>query len=591
MAKIKVFALGGLDERGKNLYVVEVNEKIFVFDAGIRLPEREILGIDIIIPDYTYLKENKQRIKGIFISKPADDAFGALPYILKDFNKDKSNHKVPIFASKLTDFMIRQKLERFRFINQNEICIKTIEPNEKINFDNINVETFKTTTSIPGSLGFVLTINNPEEKKQLVERIVYTGDYIFDGEYRNDFATDIPHLASVAKNEVLLLISEASCAIRKNFTAPNHKIQRIIEPILKEAPGRIIVACYDQDLYRVSEVLDAIQETDAKRKVAVYGVTLYDILLKVNDLNAFNINKSQLINLAQTVGIKDTVIIVTGTGERLFLKMNKIAVGNDDYLKLEPQDTVILATPPIPGNELAHASLLDELARTDVKVISISEKQVWSLNASYEDIKLMVNIIQPKYFLPVKGLYKDFVAAQQAAISAGVLDNNALIHDNGEVITFENGKLIDNFVKTTFNRPSLISDKNFHTIKSTPNLIKTGDVYVDGIGVGDIGAIVINERKQLQRDGVLITGVTINRKTKEIISLIDAQMRGVIYLTNNEGMLKNLQKIIINVIEKYKVSNAFSINEVKNKMRNDLQDYIKKETGKLPMILTVINEI
>lgn len=591
MAKIKVFALGGLDERGKNLYVVEVNEKIFVFDAGIRLPEREILGIDIIIPDYTYLKENKQRIKGIFISKPADDAFGALPYILKDFNKDKSNHKVPIFASKLTDFMIRQKLERFRFINQNEICIKTIEPNEKINFDNINVETFKTTTSIPGSLGFVLTINNPEEKKPLTERIVYTGDYIFDGECRNDFATDIPHLASVAKNEVLLLISEASCAIRKNFTAPNHKIQRIIEPILKEAPGRIIVACYDQDLYRVSEVLDAIQETDAKRKVAVYGVTLYDILLKVNDLNAFNINKSQLINLAQTVGIKDTVIIVTGTGERLFLKMNKIAVGNDDYLKLEPQDTVILATPPIPGNELAHASLLDELARTDVKVISISEKQVWSLNASYEDIKLMVNIIQPKYFLPVKGLYKDFVAAQQAAISAGVLDNNALIHDNGEVITFENGKLIDNFVKPTFNRPSLISDKNFHTIKSTPNLIKTGDVYVDGIGVGDIGAIVINERKQLQRDGVLITGVTINRKTKEIISLIDAQMRGVIYLTNNEGMLKNLQKIIINVIEKYKVSNAFSINEVKNKMRNDLQDYIKKETGKLPMILTVINEI
>ncbi|WP_308149872.1 ribonuclease J [Spiroplasma sp. AdecLV25b] len=590
MAKIKVFALGGLDERGKNLYVVEVNEKIFVFDAGIRLPEREILGIDIIIPDYTYLKENKQRVQGIFISKPSDDAFGALPYILKDFNKDKTNHKVPIFASKLTDFMIRQKLERFRFINQNEISIKSIQPNEKMNFGNVSVETFKTTTSIPGSLGFVLTVNN-EEKNQPAERIVYTGDYIFDGEYRNDFATDIPHLASVAKKDVLLLISEASCAVRKNFTAPNHKIQKIIEPVLKEAPGRVILACYDQDLYRVNEILNAIQETDSKRKIAVYGVTLYDILLKVNDLNAFNINKSQLINLAQTVGMKDTVIIVTGSGERLFLKMNKIAVGNDDYLKLEPQDTVILATPPIPGNELAHASLLDELARTDVKVISISEKQVWSLNASYEDIKLMVNIIQPKYFLPVKGLYKDFVAAQQAAISAGVLNNNALIHDNGKVITFENGKLVDNFVKSTFNRASSIGDKSFNTIKSTENLIKTGDVYVDGIGVGDIGAIVINERKQLQRDGVLITGVTIDRKTKEIISLIDAQMRGVIYLTNNEGMLKNIQKIIINVIEKYKASNAFSINEVKNKMRNDLQDYIKKETGKLPMILTVINEI
>lgn len=202
----------------------------------------------------------------------------------------------------------------------------------------------------------------------------------------------------------------------------------------------------------------------------------------------------------------------------------------------------------------------------------------------------MVNIIEPKYFLPVKGLYKDFVAAQAAAIDAGVLHNNALIHDNGEVITFENGKLIDNFVKQYVARPSRFNDKNA-TNKTTDNLIKTGDVYVDGIGVGDIGSIVISERKQLQRDGILITGVTINRKTKEIISLIDAQMRGVVYLTNNEEMLKKLQNIIINVIEKYKTNNAFSLSEVKTKMKNDLQDYIKKETGKLPMILTVVNEI
>lgn len=590
MAKIKVFALGGLDERGKNLYVVEVNDKIFVFDAGIRLPEREILGIDIIIPDYTYLKENKQRIQGIFISKPSDDAFGALPYVLKDFNKIKPEYKVPIFTSKLTDFMIKQKLERFRFINQNEILIKTIEPGQKVSFDNIFIKTFKTTTSIPGSLGFVLTVNNGENNK-LNETIVYTGDYIFDGEHRNDFTTDIQHLASVSKNEVLLLISEATCATRKSFTAPKHKIQTIIEPVLKEAPGRVILACYDQDLYRVSEILNAIKETDSKRKIAVYGATLYDILLKVNDLNAFNIDKSQIINLAQTIGTKDTVIIVTGSGERLFTRMNKIAIGNDDYLKLEPKDTIILATPPIPGNELAHAALLDDLARTDVQVVNISEKQAWSLNASYEDIKLMVNIIEPKYFLPVKGLYKDFVAAQAAAIDAGVLHNNALIHDNGEVITFENGKLVDNFVKpvnaTRFLR---FSDKNT-TTKTTDNLIKTGDVYVDGIGVGDIGSIVISERKQLQRDGILITGVTINRKTKEIVSLIDAQMRGVVYLTNNEEMLKKLQNIIINVIEKYKTNTAFSLSEVKTKMKSDLQDYIKKETGKIPMILTVVNEI
>jgi len=588
MAKIKVFALGGLDERGKNLYVIEVDDKIFVFDAGIRLPEREMLGIDIIIPDYSYLKENKERIQGIFISKPSDDTFGALPYILKDFNKDKSGHKVPIYASKLTEFMIRQKLSRFRFINQNEIDIRIIDPNKQINFANVGLETFKTTTASPGSLSFVLTVY--DQKEQAQETIVYTGEYIFDCQQHYDFTTHMQNLAKVCSNKkVLLLISEAGCANRRGYTAPNHKIQHIIEPVLKEAPGRIIFACYDQDLYRISEILNAILETDSKRKIAVYGPTLYNILLKANELRSFNINKEQIINLEKTVGNKDTVIIVTGSGERLFTRMNKIVVGGDHDLKIEAHDTVILATPPIPGNELAHAALLDDLAKTDAKVVSISEKQAWSLNASYEDIKLMTNILEPKYFLPVKGLYKDFVAAQGAAIDAGVNHNNALIRDNGEIIIFENGKLVDNL---TINRN--YKNNEYHNnsfAKNSANFIKTCDILVDGIGIGDIGAIVINERKQLMRDGILITGVTINRKTKEIISLIDAQMRGVVYLTNIEEMLKSLQNIIINVIEKYKKNNIFSISEVKNKMRNDLQDFIKKETGKSPMILPVINEI
>lgn len=608
MAKIKFVALGGLDERGKNLYLIEINNNIFVFDVGLKFPEREMLGIDVIIPDFTYLKENRNRIKGIFISKPSDDNFGALPYLLRDLTKD-GKYKVNIYSSDLTKFMIEQKLKYFRFINPNNIKLNIVKTNERIYFNDINVfiDTFNTTSSIPGSLGFAINSRNKplkeNEKNYADETIFYLADYIFDGKENNDFTMNLNRIAKIRNtnknNQVLLLISEAFTALRKDFTAPNHKIQSLIEPIVKEAPGRIILACYDQDLFRINEIFQAMYETGSERKVAVHGRHLNEILhaiannndnknqekLNIKGFNfTFNGNeksksKIKIISLQEAAKSKDNVIIVTGSGERLFAMMSKIATNNDDELTLSEDDTVILATPPIPGNELAHAAVLDELARTDVKVISISEKQAWNLHASYEDIKLLTNMLEPKYFVPIKGLYKDFNAARNAAIEAGVLHNNALIQDNGEILSFNNGVLTDASYSTNLKS------------KTNPNLVTTGDVYVDGIGVGDIGAIVIEERRKLMSDGVLITGLTIDRKSKEIISLIDAQMRGVVYLTNNDTMLKNIQNIIIKIVEKAQKSNNFNTTEIKNRIKSELQDFLKKETGKIPMILPVINEI
>ncbi|MDQ7982811.1 MAG: ribonuclease J [Spiroplasma sp.] len=610
MAKIKFVALGGLDERGKNLYLIEINNNIFIFDVGLKFPEREMLGVDVIIPDFGYLKENRHRIKAIFISKPSDDSFGALPYLLKDLTKDQKT-KLAIYSSDLTKFMIEQKLKYFRFMNNN-IQLHVVNVNERIEFNDINVfiDAFNTTSSIPGSLGFAIhSRNHPlkaQQKNYADDTIFYLSDYILVGNENNDFTTKIDQIAKIRSvnkaNQVLLLISEGQTALRKDFTAPNHKIQNRLEPIIKEAPGRIILACYDQDLFRVNEIFQAMAEVSSTRKVAIHGRTLNEVLQaianpvtnksqpKIN-VKGFNVtfnandpdkNKIRIVPLQLATKIKDSVVVVTGSGERLFAKMNKIATNNDDELNLLPDDTVILATPPIPGNELAHAAVLDELARTDVKVISISDKQAWSLQASYEDIKLLTNMLEPKYFLPVKGLYKDLNGARNAAIDAGVLHNNALIQDNGEVVTFNNGVLSD----VSYN-----TGKNASRNKDNPNLITTGDVYVDGIGVGDIGAIVIEERRRLMSDGVLITGLTIDRKTKQITSLIDAQMRGVVYLTNNEEMLKKIQTIIINIVEKAQKSNNFSTIEIKNKIKNELQDFMKKETGKIPMILPVINEI
>ncbi|MCL6428570.1 Ribonuclease J2 [Spiroplasma sp. JKS002669] len=607
MAKIKFVALGGLDERGKNLYLIEINNNIFIFDVGLKFPEREMLGVDVIIPDFSYLRENRQRIKAIFISKPSDDNFGALPYLLRDLTKDGKT-KIAIYSSDLTKFMIEQKLKYFRLINSNNVQFKVINVNERVFFNDINVfvDAFNTTSSIPGSLGYAIhSRNHPLKANQenyADETIFYLSDYILVGNENNDFTTKMDQIAKIRAtnkaNQVLLLISEAQMALRKNFTAPNHKIQNLLEPIIKEAPGRIILACYDQDLFRINEIFQAMYETSSTRKVAVHGRTLSEVLqamalnndktqTKIN-LKGFNVtfnlndpdkNKIRIIPLQAATKSKDNVIIVTGSGERLFAKMNKIATNSDDELNLLPDDTVILATPPIPGNELAHAGVLDELARTDVKVISISEKQAWSLQASYEDIKLLTNMLEPKYFLPVKGLYKDLNSARNAAIEAGVIHNNALIQDNGEIVTFNNGVLSD------------VSHHNSNRNKDNPNVVNTGDIYVDGIGVGDIGAIVIEERRRLMSDGVLITGLTIDRKTKQITSLIDAQMRGVVYLVNNEAMLKNIQNIIINIVEKAQKSNNFSTIEIKNRIKIELQDFMKKETGKIPMILPVINEI
>lgn len=621
MAKVKFAALGGLDERGKNLYLLEINNNIFIFDAGLKLPEREMLGIDVIIPSFSYLKANKQRIKAIFISKPSDDVFGSLPYLLKDLLRDKNlNFKINIYGSSLTKFMIEQKLKRFRINNTTNFTLNAIKKDEKIYFEDckVFVESFDTLSSTPGSLGYAINIVNnlwtpvQKQKNQVLadETIIYTGDYIFDGKESNNFNFNISKIAKIRSNnknnKIMLLISEATTASRKSFTAPNHKIQGSIESVIKEATGRVILACYDQDLFRITEILQAIQDSGNNRSIAIYGNTLQEVLKfaadnnisqERNNVRNFNvtfkendlINKIKVISLNQTKGT-NSVVIVTGSGERLFTKMNKIASGNDDNLELLENDTIILATPPIPGNEVAHANVLDELARSDAKVISISEKQAWSLNASYEDIKLMVNILEPKYFLPVKGLYKDFNSARMAAIEAGVLHNNALIQDNGQILVFENGNLIENYITKNTNENNQKSSNVKH-VKTKINEIEVNDVFVDGIGVGDIGAVVVEERRKLMSDGVLIIGLTIDKKSKEIVSLIDAQMRGVVYLTNSDLMLKNIQGIVNNAIDKYKKSNNFNTNEIKNKIRNDLQDFVKKETGKMPMILPVINEI
>ncbi|AGM24766.1 ribonuclease J [Spiroplasma chrysopicola] len=555
MAKINFFALGGLDERGKNLYCVEVDQDIFIFDAGTKNPERGILGIDVVIPNFDYLKENKQRIKGIFISKPSDECSEAITYILKEL-------PLQVYGSDLTCSILNFHLQRFKVRGKEEL-FTPISAKQIIDFGQCQIEVFLTTTSMPNSFGFAL--HTPDGT------IIYTGDYMFDAKADTNFSTDLQHLQSiVAKQKILLFLSEATAASRQDYTAPNHKINIYVERAVKEAKGRIILACFDQDLHKISELFDLVRENNIS--AGIYGQTLLEALKVLRENKKMNLDGINLVPLHEAVSQEKSLIIVTGSGERLYSRLIKIAGGNDDILDIKETDMIILATPPTPGSELNHANVLDELARTVAKTIALSAKKVWTMNASFEDVKLMTSIIKPTYFIPVKGLYKDFVWAKTAAIEAGVNPENIFLCDNGENVEFVDGT----FAKKT-------------------NRIKTADLYVDGIGVGDIGAVVLNERKQLATDGVVIVGVSVDSKTKEIASLIDTQMRGVIYIQENNDIFKKMQKIITDIVEKHHgravAGEMYDINEVKNEIRSVLATFVKTETGKTPIILAIVNEI
>lgn len=566
MATIKVFALGGLDERGKNMYVVEVDNDIFIFDAGTKTPTREALGIDTVIPDFSYLKKNQNRIKGLFISKPSDDCFGAVAYLLKEVN-------IPVYSSKLGIFLVKQKLDSLKtWYSENQLI--EINAKDTILFNKNSIEVFNTTTCIPDSFGFSL--------KTVDGSIVYTGDYIFDSEKSTNFNTDMPHLYKISSEGVLLLLSDTGYANREEYTAPYHKLRKWIDALFKESTGKIIIVCNEQDLYKINEIFSLINENQKemsinnnKPEVIVIGRMLQLIINRFKDnikyLNTKNITFKDIKD------IKDnSIVFITGMGQRLYTRVHKIITGDEKFLQINNNDTVIFATSPLPGYELKHARVLDDLARTDARIISFSDKKVWDMNASFEDIKLMISIMKPKFFMPVKGLYKNFTYALNAAIDAGVLINNILIKDNGQPLVFVSGKLI----------PS----KNI--AKYSEQILKdiVSDIYVDGLGVGDIGAVVLKERKALSSDGVLIAGITLNKKTKKIISLVDIQMRGVIFIQEDEELISKMRVRVKEIIEEYQSSSEFDNTTVKNKIRSELQDLCNKETGKSPMVLAIINE-
>ncbi|PPE05770.1 ribonuclease J [Williamsoniiplasma lucivorax] len=556
MSDIRFFALGGQDERGKNLYVLEIDKDLYILDAGIKFPDKGILGVDVVIANFEYLKENKKRIKGLFLSNCSAYNIGSVVYLCKEM-------ELPIYCNEITSHVLKIKAQKMRLKNM-ENNLNVIKDKDILKIGKIKIDVFRTTSSTPQSFGYAF-----HTEKGIV---VYAGDYIIDGQEQSYFSTDFNHLSNIGEAGVLALISDAETASRNGFTVPNHTICNYIAAPFKEKKTRIAVGIFEEDIFKVGEIVAAAKENG--RQIAVYGDTMKSVLESNLIFENLHLTKEDLISNEEYMQSENGVLIIAGNGDQLYSKLAKIANGNEQVIEFTEKDVVIIATPPAPGVEKRHAQILDELARTDARIIALSDKSIWSMHASYEDIKMMTSIMKPKYFIPIKSLYKDFLKAEQAAIDAGVEKTNVGIIDNGEI---------------------LILSKN-HLAIAEESIKKTNDVYVNGVEIGDIGNVVLNERKQLATDGVIIIGLTLDSRNKELVSLIDMQMRGVIYIKEDGVIFKLLQKGIEDIISngqtQYKEApSAYDLNEMKKEIISKVRSIVKAESGKQPMTLVIINEV
>lgn len=559
---VKLTPIGGQAENGKSMYCLEIDDQWFIIDAGYRFPEVDKLGVDVIIPNFDYLKENKDKIKAIFITHGHDDVMGALPYLLQEVN-------VPIYTTDLTADLIDQLLQRY--MRHSHVSykykIKRVNMNATIKVAGVTVEFFPITHSIPGSVGLAFLTPNGY--------VVYSSEFIIDFGAPERFRCNIQKMMEIGKKGVLALLCESSYSKNDGYTSPKHKLTDKIESIFEDATGRIIISSYAQNAFRTQEIAQLAKKYN--RKICFYGRDKYDntnTIMRIARHTKRPILDIHPSYIADSKAISDKknmdklVVLSSGSPRRIYHDILDIIDGGDEKLKLQESDTFIVASPVLPGTEKIANRAINELYKTDTQIHVLKNKELQSMHASEEDIKVLIQILNPKYFIPIKGEYQHFVAVSDVAKKMSIKDDYIIIVDNGEIITFNDGKLQDY-------RDSI-------TIE---------DVMIDGLGIGDVGVKVIDDRNQLQNDGVVIIGMTIDGKTKEIVANTDVQTRGFIYLKDSENIVRAIIEMAEKELEAYKKDDNGDIRDVRQTIKDKANRYIIKETGKRPVILPVIIEL
>ena len=550
MSKIKIFSLGGLNENGKNMYVVDVEGQIFIFDAGLKYATDKMLGIDYILPDYSYIKENKDKIEGIFLTHGHDSNMGAMADILYEMPD------LPVYATNFTMEILKEDLQESGVVATN---LKTIKPHTKINFGELDVFSISVTHSIPDAVCFVLYTKDGA--------IVYTGDFVFDSTMMGNYKTDIGKLAYVGKQGVLCLLCESIYAEKDGHTSPNNRVTGFIRDVLAKNENRIICTIMTAHIYRVQEILNEVTKT--KRKVVIMGKGLQSIINKSIDTGYIDFDKSKIGDLTN-INDKDVVILISDEKEKPFMNLERILKGFDKYIKLKDTDTIFITEPPYEGIEKRTALIMDEIAKKDVNAISLDAKKHLLHHSSREDLMLMINLMNPKYYFPVKGEYRHQVKNAEIAERLGIPKENIILKQNGDVATFVDGNLIEDYEH-----------------------IPTDEILIDGKSQGDIGGLVLKDREMLGENGIVIVSCTLDKTTKNILAGPEILTRGFVYVKESSELIRETEQICLEIIKDNVEADNKKVDytKIKNDVRDKLGKYFYKETECKPMVITVIQEV
>ena len=548
MSKINIFSLGGLNENGKNMYVVEVDNDIFVLEAGLQYADEHTLGIDYFIPNIDYLKDNKKRIKGIFLTHGHDENVGALSDIVDVLDN------VPIYGSRFTLNIVKHELTNYNKSIDNLIEIKE---NKLLDFDSVKITPISLSHSIPDNFGYAIYTDDGA--------IFYASDFVFDPTMRGHYKTELGRLAHVGRQGVLCLMVESIYAMNKGYTSPSHRIGPLINKTLSRHKGRVIFNVLNSHLYRIQELFNEVSKTD--RKIVVMGKRLQNTVKYSLDNGYLNIDKKFIGDLSN-INDENVVILNSNEREKPYVNMIKILDGYDRFIKINKDDTIFLATPIYEGREKTFYHLLDMIAMVGANAVTLPPKQYLSYHASSEDLMTMIDLMNPKYYFPIKGEYSEQVANGDLACELGIPKENIILKENGYVASFEDGNLVDNF-----------------------NPVHTGVISIDGESSDDVGELVLRDREMLSLNGIIIISATLDKKTKKILAGPEILSRGFVYVRDNPELVDNIKRICVSVINSNTHNNFIDYNKVKLGIRDSLSKYLIEEAGNKPMIISVIQEI
>lgn len=553
MSEVRFFALGGLGENGKNMYVIDVDKQYFILDAGLKYPSQELHGVDEIIPDYRMFINIKDRVKGIFLSHAHEDHIGALVHMLEHLN-------VPIYATAFTMEILKDVLLEKKY-DLEKLTLYVIDANSIIRSDNVKITFFSTTHSIPESVGIAIhTIDGV---------IVYTSDFTFTQGKNPQYQTNFAQINELAQKNVIALLTESLGSTLIQEGGLDDKLTHRINSVYANAKGRIIVSLFSSDLQKIQKVVDISLKHN--RKIAIIGRRAQRIVDIAIEKGYLTIPKSQFVNLRfidekTKNDDKDLVCLVTGSRHEPFYMLQRMCKKHDRLIHINENDTILILTSPVPGTEKMAARTLDTLYRSDADIQSVNQRLLTGSHATQEEIKMMINLLRPQYIIPTIGEYRHQYGVRSLALSLGYDEKDIFLLDNGDSVYFNDGKYS-------------------HTARGE---IKTGEILIDGTAIGDVNDLVMRDREILSADGVLLVIANVDARQKKILGEVEVVTKGFVYLNELDEIIPEIKELFLKLSEKHLKGKYINWNDYKQDARNDISRYLSSKTKRRPITIPVI---